>query len=163
MLRVSKSFIFEKCNNWLSQTAMAGLHSCKKKNPKKIADKLPVMPNPFLSFLRYLCCLFSRREEFLLFPCVCTFECFLLWVSRLPQWEESHSHTLYLPQENRQFGSKMTDSKYFTTTKKGILAPYYHYFSLIVKITHQWGLLVNIFYFRIFWYGFYILQELFYK
>lgn len=31
------------------------------------------------------------------------------------------SHPLYLSKENRQFGSKMTDSKYFTTTKKGMI------------------------------------------
>lgn len=30
-------------------------------------------------------------------------------------------HPLHLSKENRQFGSKMTDSKYFTTTKKGMI------------------------------------------
>lgn len=35
---------------------------------------MSVMPNPLLSFLQYLCCLLSRRQEFLLFPGACTFE-----------------------------------------------------------------------------------------
>lgn len=33
----------------------------------------------------------------------------------------SFSFSLVPLQENRQFGSKMTDSKYFTTTKKGLI------------------------------------------
>lgn len=40
---------------------------------KNIWYKLAVMPNLLLSFLRYLCCLVGRRQEFLLFPGVCTF------------------------------------------------------------------------------------------
>lgn len=76
--------------------------------------------------------LFRRRQEFPLFPCACT--------SRIsccscdaPSFHSGNDYTiifLTLLQENRQFGSKMTDSKYFTTTKKGLIA----YYLLIHKL-----------------------------
>lgn len=61
-------------------------------------------------------CLFSRRQEFRFFPfaCISTVSC---CSQQRFHWCVCHP----LIQENRQFGSKMTDSKYFTTTKKGMI------------------------------------------
>lgn len=42
--------------------------------------------------------------------------------------------SLSVLQENRQFGSKMTDSKYFTTTKKGLFA-YDLYIPPVIDVT----------------------------
>lgn len=70
--------------------------------------------------------LLIRRQEFLLFSCACTSSRYPVALVKLQVsiQELNLSHPLCLLQENRQFGSKMTDSKYFTTTKKGMIAYY---------------------------------------
>lgn len=60
------------------------------------------------------------------------------------------SHPLYLLKENRQFGSKMTDSKYFTTTKKGMIIHICFIFllKLLKCTTSQWRVTT----FLLYWY-----------
>lgn len=76
------------------------------------------------------CCLFSRRQEFRFFPFACTSTLSCCSQQRF-HWYVSHP----LIQENRQFGSKMTDSKYFTTTKKGMMP---HTCILFPSENHRW-------------------------
>lgn len=79
-----------------------------------------------LSFRIVLCCLFRRSRNSFNFPLLALLEfpvaLVMLQVSTQERFRSPLSHTFHILQENRQFGSKMTDSKYFTTTKKGRIA-----------------------------------------
>lgn len=81
--------------------------------------------------------------DFPFFPCTCTFSVSFVWIPFLLILLFSYEVWLFLSllQENRGLGSKMTDSKYFTTTKKGLL---FNVFCFSLKILVFYGRCIDI-------------------
>lgn len=120
-------------------------NSCKKQKIRDLSWQLCQIHCFSFCYISTVCSVENRNSSFSPVLALLSISC--CGSPGSPQREESHPHALYPPQENRQFGSKMTDSKYFTTTKKGKLAWILPVGLEIkkIQIMRCWGLFVNIF------------------